>query len=586
MAERIVTFLSGEGVIVTGLAIAVALAVFGFLGGGQASDRLRLRGIAGSVAGTLLVVGGAYVAARFGAAWAIPCFAAGYGLLWWLVRSLSRHRHEIDGVQRILWFDETLLNGSLLAGVLLVGNIVAMRYGGRPVDLSRDGSYSLETLTQAQLASLSSPVTFTVLFGGSEEAAGQLERVRQLMRLFQAQNPPKVHVEYFDLYSDPSRTQELSKDVPGLQEARSGGVIVAQGEGRDARRILVRNAEMFAVSADRNADGGEVRTQFLGEPALTTALIQLTRGARSRVGITTGHGEPSIDETDANRRGIGALRIRLESVGMEVVPVNPSRDLPSDLSALIVAAPEVALEPDAIGRIRSHAEHGGHVIVWLDGRTPTGLEDWLQSLGITLGPGVVVDPTTFVQQPTLPLIEIDPGRGAPSIVSGLAGRMVLMPNASPLDIRAGAQSPQGLVVTPLLRTGVNSWAETDPKAATLARDPERDPAGPLFVGAAVAERPRTNPADPPRPMLVAFSTRFLADNWAVARNPTNLDLMVNALGWLERRPDLSGVSPRTYVARTLTAGPNLRAKLVLLPTFMSIAALLGAGMAIRIARRD
>ena len=66
----------------------------------------------------------------------------------------------------------------------------------------------------------------------------------------------------------------------------------------------------------------------------------------------------------------------------------------------------------------------------------------------------------------------------------------------------------------------------------------------------------------------------------------NLDLFVNALGWLQRRPDLSGIAPRSYIARVLEADPNLRAKLVLLPTMMAVSILIGLGIATYLSRRE
>ena len=85
---------------------------------------------------------------------------------------------------------------------------------------------------------------------------------------------------------------------------------------------------------------------------------------------------------------------------------------------------------------------------------------------------------------------------------------------------------------------------------------------------------------------MVLGSRYLADNGFAAVEPTNHDLIVNAVGWLQDRPDLAGIAPKTHVARALTAGPNLRAKLVLLPTLMAIAILIGLGIATYLARRD
>ena len=231
--------------------------------------------------GALGVMLGGYVAVRFGIGWSIPVFAFGFGVLLLSIRANRRYRHESPTLRRLAGFGDAVLTGALLAGVLIVGNVLAFTYGGRPIDLSLDQSYHLESLTLNQLADLGEPVTFTLFYGGEERAIGQPMRVRQLLELFEVEAPELVRVEVLDPFADPVRARELAEQVPGLQLTEGGGVVLSIGEGDDERHIIVPNSEMFAVEMPEEPGTDVVaKTEFLGEAAITSALIQLKSDER------------------------------------------------------------------------------------------------------------------------------------------------------------------------------------------------------------------------------------------------------------------------------------------------------------------
>src|SRR5262249_18128417 len=164
------------------------------------------------------------------------------------------------------------LNSSLLAGILIVLNVIAFRYGGRPLDLTREATYSLSSLTLNQLTTLKRPVTFTMIFGQSPVAAPQRDRVIQLLETYKTINPHKIRITSLDPYYDLTRKDELVKRVPDLALLRGGGVLVQYGEGEGAEYRLVRNQEMFAPLSLNQMRGGadHFETVFAGEDAITS----------------------------------------------------------------------------------------------------------------------------------------------------------------------------------------------------------------------------------------------------------------------------------------------------------------------------
>ena len=103
----------------------------------------RDRIVVAVVVGLILILGGAYAALSRGILWSLPIFAVGFGLVLALISFNRRYRHASPSLRRTIDFSSTFLNASLLAGVLIVFNVIAFRYGGQPLDLTREQTYSL-----------------------------------------------------------------------------------------------------------------------------------------------------------------------------------------------------------------------------------------------------------------------------------------------------------------------------------------------------------------------------------------------------------------------------------------------------------
>ncbi len=85
-------------------------------------------------------------------------------------------------------------------------NVIAFRYGGRALDLTHEGSFSLSSQTINQVATLKRPVTFTTFFGRSRAAMQELDRVNALLELYKAVNPKLVRIDAIDPFRDLAAT--------------------------------------------------------------------------------------------------------------------------------------------------------------------------------------------------------------------------------------------------------------------------------------------------------------------------------------------------------------------------------------------
>jgi hypothetical protein len=171
-------------------------------------------------------------------------------------------------------------------------------------------------------------------------------------------------------------------------------------------------------------------------------------------------------------------------------------------------------------------------------------------------------------------------RAAPIYVAGQSPRPG-SPAADPVD--------KSLVPTPILSTGPRSWAETDLKNPRPTLDRSADVAGPVTVGVAVSKRQgQARPGGPmdEQPRLVLFSCPMMAENALQEITPANLDLLMNAASWLRGRPDTLGLSPSTHTALTLIVDPQLRSRLILVPTVTATMLIIAMGIIVYGSRRE
>ncbi|HMF37448.1 MAG TPA: GldG family protein [Isosphaeraceae bacterium] len=601
------------------LLVASFLAIFWILRGspsGQATaveddedapaPGYRDRVIAGVTAGLVLILLGGFLALTLthGVRWSIPVFGLGIGLVLYLNIANRRYRHASPILRRTSELASMFLNAGLLAGILMVANVAAFRYGGRGIDLTREQTFSLSSLSTNQLESLNRPVTFHIVYGSGPRSARQLDRVVQLLELYRAVRLDLIKIDSLNPYTELARTEDLAKRAPDLAVMRGGGVLIEYGEGTDAEFVVVPARELFEPLSDASrVSTDRFESVFKGEDAITSALIRLRESRKSKVAFTTGHGEPSSSDLNPNSQGIGIWRARLASVGCEPIELNLYRDaIPDDLALLIIAGPKSPFKPDEVAKLKAYADQGRPVLALVGNTEPAGLDDFFKAFNLEIGRGLVIDlRLNFNRNVQLVFAPLKGNQGHAVIDSLQSDRAVLVPNGAPIHILGQGPSAPGkpgtapvnanLVPIAILHSGPQSWAETDLTNPRPRFDQGIDEPGPVTVGVVVQERAAAASAGStaksgPRPRLVLFSSGSLADNVVQGIEPTNLDLVMNAVSWLRGRPDAVGITANTHVALTLTADPLLRSRLVLVPTVMAVLGIIAVGTIVYVARRE
>ncbi len=603
MSKSLLTLLSQTEVWLGALGLAAFLAIFWVLRGapvGQAvkleddedapRSRYRDRVITAVSVGLLLILTGAYLAFTRGPAWSLPAFVLGFGTVIALVLINQRYRHSSPTLRRTLDVSTAALNASLFAGILIVVNVIAFRYGGRPIDMTSESSYSLSSLTVKQIETLKRPVTFTTFFGKSPMALQQYDRVRELLELYKTANPAMIRIEHINPFTDVPRFESLAKRIPDVDvtQSQGGGIVIEYGEGETADKVVLRNNDLFDIPRDArfNPDVEQFKSEFKGESAVTSALIRLREGSRLKIVFTSGHKEPAI-ETAGAERSIGVWKARLAATGWDVVAVNLlTEEIPDDTALLVIAGPQTPFKPDETVRLKKYSDKKKPVLILVSDVETTGLEEFLQRFSLALGKGLVFEPRMNYRRPDYLVVPVV-GQRHPMVAS-LNNTQLLFIHASPLKILTNDQNPMAAseyLATPLLRTSPASWVEADTKVAQIKKDPT-DESGPVIVGVAVNDRPAKGDFEPGQARLVLFSSGYLADNLSLQIDPENLDLVMNAVNWLRGQPEMEGIFPKSHVSLTLTADPLVRARLILVPTVMSVLLIITLGVTTYLARRD
>lgn len=444
------------------------------------------------------------------------------------------------------WLAASANHLTALALAIVLGGMLhylAARHYAR-WDWSRSQFYALSEKSKLLLASITDPVSITVLFQSSHE---MLPDVDALLREYQAASP-HLRVRHVDPERDVGELGALAKTYP----ITDANVLIFDSKGRHR---IVQATDMGEYDYSRTQQGQPpVRIAFKGEQACSSALQQVVSGKTPVVYFLAGHGEPAVESFDRNLGYAQIARmVRQDNVTVRPLLLGERKTLPEDADALVIAGPKRRLPQPELDVISQYLQHDGRVLMLLDAHTTTGLEPLLERWGVrvsednvvdttrTLGGGIVI--SRYGRHPItdrmgdIAAVMYHP-RSVESLPGGGEGDAADKPRATALGLTSDA-----------------GWAETDPDRRPPRFDPGLDRAGPICVAVAV-ERGLAHavaPADISPTRLVVFGdSLFVANGGLVSGNG---DLFMSALNWALDREELMAISPKTPAQMRLDLTP-------------------------------
>ena len=461
------------------------LSILGALGIGSGLGGLILSQTGANRPGTILLLEGI----------ALVCLMVYFAGNWARLKTFSSSRSTRLGLNGIL----AIL---LMTGILTIINFLVIRHGGR-WDWSETQHFTLAPQTLQVLGQLEQDVRVLVF---THERSPGFRRYRDLLEGY-IHASPRISVTYIDPEKEPSMSREY--DVSKIDTA-----VFESGE------------QTIHVFKPRESD-------------LTSALIRATTEQSKRLVFLEGHGERRI--TDEERGGLSLARKKLEAQGYQVARGSLQKDpiLLDDTAVLIIPGPRESVEQEELRRITNFVAEGGRVLLLLDPQTSSGLEAWISQLGLTLGPGIVVDPEDRVAQgsPTALLVRRFTNH---TITKGFTAPILLpVLQSVSFDLPPGTD----LTFTSLLQSSEQSWAETNFEQTTPEFDAEFDRKGPFTLAGALGRTNASNAAV--QPALVIIGNSAFASN-TYLQFPGNTDFLSNAIAWLADEEALISVSPKDF----------------------------------------
>jgi gliding motility-associatede transport system auxiliary component len=236
----------------------------------------------------------------------------------------------------------------MVVGILVLVNIISVRTFFR-VDMTKHRAYSLSKVSKQYMRDLKDPLTVKAFFTKKLPPPYNTNAryIRDLLEDYRSYSKGKFNYQFVDPVEDP---------------------MIA----REARTLGVYEVQMTAVEKDKF----EQKTGYMGlafiygnrkevipliqdtsglEYQISSIIKKLVQKEMKVVGITQGHGEPTMQEQLSNF--VDAI-----SKNYEVVPVDlAAGGIPERLDALLVAGPTQALPEDKLYAIDNFLRTGHNV---------------------------------------------------------------------------------------------------------------------------------------------------------------------------------------------------------------------------------
>ena len=400
-------------------------------------------------------------------------------------------------------------------------------------DLTQNGRNTLSQQTREFLGKLNGPIHVTVFAtkqGNLRKLAGDFLALYRRVK-------PDLSIVFVDPREDPQQVREAGARV---------------------------NGEMVVEYNHKT----EHLTDY-SEQAFVNTLMRLARSSERLVMVLTGHGERRIDGI-ANF-DLGEFGKQLTTKGFKTAGLNLelAQEVPANAALLVIASPQVDLQPAEVDKIKQYLEKGGNLLWLIDPEPLHGLQPIAEMLGLVLGPGVVVDPAAQ-QFNASPAMAIAASYDRRHPITANFNLNSVFPFARAVDAADGGDWR----VTKLIEVAPRGWIETGKLNNKISFDKNRDVPGPVNIALAL-ERTVDDRA---QRVVVVGNGNFLANTFL--GNGGNVDLGINIINWLASDENLITLQPRPTVDSELDFGRT--AQYLLVYGFLVLLPLVFAGTGVAI----
>ncbi len=375
-------------------------------------------------------------------------------------------------------------------------------------DVSQNKRNSLSQASVEALQKMSGPISVTIYATTQDVRLGDIRKIMgDFLALYQRVKPD-LTLTFIDPVEQPKLAQEAGIQV---------------------------NGEMVVAFAGRNE-----HLTTVNEQAFTNLLMRLTRSSEKLVMTLTGHGERRLDGAANHDLGEFGKQLALKGFKTGALNLAIAQDVPTNVSMLIIASPQVGLLEGEVDKLLAYIERGGNLLWLIDQEPLRGLQPLAEKLELTLTPGVVIDPQT--QQLKAPITFALGANYGQHPVTHNFDYITVFPFARQII----ANENQEWNSVSLVEVAQGGWVENGRLEGDITFDQTYDVPGPVSIAAALSRILQ----DREQRVVVIGSGHFLANTYL--GNGSNLDFGINLLNWLTGDEDLIAIQPRATLDSNLT----------------------------------
>ena len=415
-----------------------------------------------------------------------------------------------------LYGANTLVLTTIFLGILIFVNLLAFRHTHR-FDFTEGGYFTLAPQTKKFILNLPREVKLTAFFQTESLEKGAFANL--IAGYLEETN--NIKLQYVDPDKNPSITKQYGVTTYGTVALESGAK--------------------------------ETKVQNTTEENITNALLKVTRDEQKVIYFLEGHGESKIRSTE--NEGYSTAKKNLEQDGFVVKPLLllQSGEIPKDASVLVIPGPKKPFQDEEKEVIENYLNSGGSVFMLIDPKSSSSMEAFLKKWGIELAEDIVIDPMS----------KLFGGDFAAPVVNQYTVHEItsdfVLATIFPIIRSVRGIPVAGITTTELLKTGANSWAESDFGSGTVQYDEGKDVKGPVSVSVIAtkvledeshknsdipenSEAAKNNKPSLKATLLVVGDSDF--SNNRYINFSGNGDFFLNTISWLAEEENLISIRPK------------------------------------------
>lgn len=425
-------------------------------------------------------------------------------ILFLTVQSIQKRRYSVS-VKKL---QAGAYSGSMIVLVLVATIIFNMMVSQIPegiknLDISANKLYTLTEDTKKFLDDITEDVTIYVLV--SEE--NQDTTVGKTLSLYQDYSD-HITVEYVNPAVNPTFAYQYTSG-----NINTNSLIVVSD-----KRSTVVDASNFYESTFDYSTYTSTTTGYDAEGQITSALDYVLNDDISKIYLTQGHGERSLESTFKSA-------LEKANTAYETITLLNYESVPEDASCLILHAPTTDLSKEDVEKIKAYMDAGG-VVIAVYGYTDEDMSNYdelLAYMGLEVTEGLVVETNTNNYY--------------------FQSQYLLFPNMTYNDITADiydnyfvfAPYAQGILLTDedseeityeeFLTTSEGAFAKIEYENNTSIQKAEGDVDGPFAIGVSAEKTVGENTAT----MILYSCDQIFTDNVSQSVSGANLALFMSTL---------------------------------------------------------